>query len=153
MIKVLFICHGNICRSPMAEFVLKDMAEKAGLADQLVIDSAATSTEAIGNGIHHGTMSIFRKYHIPCTGHRARQMTRRDYEEYDYLIGMDHWNIRNMSRIAGGDPQNKIRLLLDFTDRAGQEIADPWYTGEFETTYRDVLEGCQGFLAYIREEL
>lgn len=153
MIKVLFICHGNICRSPMAEFMLKDMAEKAGLADQLVIDSAATSTEEISNGIHHGTMSIFRKYHIPCTGHQARQMTRRDYEEYDYLIGMDHWNIRNMSRIAGGDPQNKIRLLLDFTDRAGQEIADPWYTGEFETTYRDVLEGCQGFLAYIREEL
>ena len=153
MIKILFICHGNICRSPMAEFVLKDMAEKAGLADQLVIDSAATSTEEIGNGIHHGTMSIFRKYHIPCTGHRARQMTRRDYEEYDYLIGMDHWNIRNMSRIAGGDPQDKIRMLLDFTDRAGQEIADPWYTGEFETTYRDVLEGCQGFLAYIREEL
>ena len=145
MIRVLFVCHGNICRSPMAEFVLKDMAEKAGLADQLVIDSAATSTEEIGNGIHHGTMSIFRKYHIPCTGHRARQMTRRDYEEYDYLIGMDDWNIRNMLRIAGSDPDHKIRKLLSFTD-SERDIADPWYTGNFDETYDDIIEGCEAFL-------
>ena len=149
MIKILFVCHGNICRSPMAQFVLRQMVDEAGLSGWFYIDSAATSTEEIGNGIHYGTMDIFRKHHIPCTGHRARQMTRHDYEEYDYLIGMDDANIRNMTRIAGGDPEKKIHKLLEYagSDRA---IADPWYTGEFDVTYADVLEGCQAFLEYLK---
>ncbi|MCM1297722.1 MAG: low molecular weight phosphotyrosine protein phosphatase [Muribaculaceae bacterium] len=146
--KILFICHGTICRSPMAQFVFQHMADTRGLADEFYVDSAATSTEEIGNGIHRGTMSIFRQYNIPCTGHRARQMTRRDYAEYDYLIGMDDANIRNMARIAGGDPQHKIHKLLEYAD-SSRAIADPWYTGEFDVTYRDVLEGCGAFLEFL----
>ena len=152
MIKILFVCHGNICRSPMAQFVLQQMVDGRGLTAQFYIDSAATSTEEIGNGIHYGTMDIFRKYHIPCTGHRARQMTRCDYNEYDYLIGMDDANIRNMTRIAGGDPQHKIHKLLEYAG-SSRAIADPWYTGEFEITYADVLEGCRAFLEYLEARL
>ena len=127
MIKILFICHGNICRSPMAEFVLKDLVKKAGLEDQFFIASAATSTEEIGNPV---------------------QLKRPDYPKYDFFLGMDHWNIRNMVRMLGGDPDGKVHLLLDYSRRSGEEIADPWYTGNFEVTYTDILEGCQGFLAY-----
>ena len=145
MIKILFVCHGNICRSPMAQFVLQHMVDTRGLTDRFHIDSAATSTEEIGNGIHYGTMSIFRQYNIPCTGHRARQMTKRDYVQYDYLIGMDDANIRNMIRIVGGDPEHKIHKLLEYAG-SSRAIADPWYTGEFAVTYADVLEGCEAFL-------
>ena len=148
MIKILFICHGNICRSPMAQFVLQKMVDEAGLSGRFYIDSAATSTEEIGNGIHYGTMQIFRQHHIPCTGHRARQMTRHDYEEYDHLIGMDDANIRNMLRIVGSDPMHKIHKLLEYAD-SSRAIADPWYTGEFDVTYADVLEGCQALFDFL----
>ena len=145
MIKVLFICHGNICRSPMAEFVMKDLVKKAGLASQFHIESAATSREEIGNPPHHGTVNKLRQVGIPLIPHRAVQMTKADYEKYDYLIGMDDWNIRNMLRIAGSDPDHKIRKLLSFTD-SERDIADPWYTGNFDETYDDIIEGCEAFL-------
>ncbi len=145
MIKVLFVCLGNICRSPMAEFVLKDMVDKLHRSAQFYIASAATSTEEIGNPVHYGTRELLRRKGISTAGKYARQMTRQDYKEYDYLIGMDQWNIRNMVRITGGDPEGKIFKLLDFTDHT-RDIADPWYTGDFETTYADILEGCQALL-------
>ena len=151
MIKVLFICHGNICRSPMAEFVFKDMVqapEKYGLPaalDRFYAASAATSTEEIGNPVHPGTRNLLKRHGISTAGKYARQMTKKDYKEYDYLIGMDQWNIRNMLQICGEDPQHKICRLLDFTDHP-RDIADPWYTGDFETTYQDVLEGCRALV-------
>ena len=151
MIKILFICHGNICRSPMAEFVFKDMLEKENLADCFHVESAATSTEELGNPVHYGTARILDRLGIDYSRKRARQMNRKDYQEYDYLIGMDHWNMRNMNRFADGDPDGKLFMLLSFTDRPG-EVADPWYTGNFEETYRDVVEGCEGFLRFLREE-
>ena len=150
MIKVLFICHGNICRSPMAESILKHLASINGLTAFLYIDSAATSTEEIGNGVHYGTRNILGKKGVPCAEHRARQMTRRDYEEYNYLIGMDDANIRNMMRIVGGDPKHKMYKLLEFAE-SGRAIADPWYTGDFDTTYADVEEGCKALLKYLQE--
>lgn len=146
-IKVLMICHGNICRSPMAQFVMQEIVTRNGCATDFYIDSAATSTEEIGNGIHYGTRRILQEKGIPCTGHRAVQMTRADYEKYDYLIGMDEANIRNMRRIAGGDEAGKIHMLLEFAGK-NRAIADPWYTGDFETTYRDVREGCEGFFDF-----
>ena len=146
MINILFICHGNICRSTMAQFVFQDMVNKAGLSDRFRVDSAATSREEIGNPPHHGTVRKMQEVGVPVLPHRARQMTKKDYQTYDYLIGMDAWNIRNMQRIAGGDPDGRICMLLDFTDRAGEEIADPWYTGNFDVTYQDVKEGCEGLL-------
>ena len=151
MIKILFVCHGNICRSPMAEFVMKDLVRKAGLESQFHIASAATSTEEIGNPVHRGTRAILKSHGIDPSEKRARQMTWRDYEEYDYLIGMDQWNLLNMRRITDGDPEEKLSRLLDFTDAPG-DIADPWYTGDFETTYRDVVRGCRGLLAHILGE-
>ena len=151
MIKILFVCCGNICRSPMAEFVMKDMVSKRGLGDCFCIDSAATSTEEIGNGVHHGTRGKLREEGILCGDHRARQMKRADYEAYDYLLGMDSWNIRNMIRIAGGDPDHKICRLLDFGENP-RDIADPWYTGDFDITYEDVVEGCEALLAHICQE-
>lgn len=153
MIKVLFICHGNICRSTMAQFVFQDMVNKAGLSGNFHIDSAATSREEIGNPPHHGTVRKMKEVGIPVLPHRAVQMTKRDYENYDHLIGMDSWNIRNMLSIVGNkDPEGKVARLLDFTSRAGQDIADPWYTGNFDVTYRDVREGCEGLLCQIMEE-
>lgn len=146
MIKILFVCHGNICRSPMAEFVLKDMVKKVGKEKEYYIASAATSTEEIGNPVHRGTRKKLSSVGISTEGKYAVQMKKSDYDKYDYLIGMDEWNIRNMLRIAGGDPEHKIYRLLEFAGRDG-EIADPWYTGDFDATYRDVVEGCRGFLA------
>lgn len=146
-IKILFVCHGNICRSTMAEYIMKYLVEQAELSADFYIDSAATSREEIGNGVHRGTRKKLKEVGIPCGDHRARQMTRRDYDEFDYLIGMESWNIRNMLRIVGDDPEQKIYKLLDFTDRKGEDIADPWYTGNFDATYRDVREGCEALLA------
>ncbi|MBO5056491.1 MAG: low molecular weight phosphotyrosine protein phosphatase [Lachnospiraceae bacterium] len=148
MIKVLFICHGNICRSPMAEFILKDMVKKKNKEASFYIASAATSTEEIGNPVHHGTRNKLAQYGISTAGKYARQMTKKDYAEYDYLIGMDDWNIRNMLRITGGDPEQKIKKLLEFAG-SSRDIADPWYTGNFDVTYDDIVEGCEAFLAYL----
>ena len=135
----------------MEEFVLNDMVKKTKWENLLLIDSAATSTEELGNGIHYGTMRKLRQVGIVNASHRARQMQRADYSRYDYFIGMDQYNLRNMRRILSGDPEGKISLLLDYTDRKGQSIADPWYTGNFDDTYEDVLQGCRGFLKYLEE--
>ncbi len=155
MIKILFICHGNICRSPMAEFVLKDMVEKRGIADNFYIASAATSTEEIWNGVGNPVYPPAReelaKHGISCAGKRAVQVTKQDYKEYDYLICMDTHNLRNLARIIGSDKDNKVSLLLDYAGRNGQSIADPWYTGNFGVTYQDVVEGCNGFLEFLSE--
>ena len=145
MVKILFVCHGNICRSPMAEFVMKDLVRKAGREEEFYIESAATSTEEIGNEVYPPARRKLAEHGIGCKGKTARQMTRRDYERFDLLIGMDTWNIRNMKLICGSDREEKIHQLLDFTNRPG-DVADPWYTGDFEATWRDVLEGCQCLL-------
>lgn len=145
MTKILFVCHGNICRSPMAEFVMKDLVEKAGLSEQFEIASAATSTEEIGNPVYPLARRKLAEHRISCAGKTARQMTRADYGYYDLLIGMDHANLRNMTRMCGGDLDGKIHALLDYTARPG-EVADPWYTGDFEATWRDVYEGCTALL-------
>ena len=151
MTKILFVCHGNICRSPMAEFVMKDLVKKAGLAAEFEIASAATSTEEIGNPVYPPARSKLAEHGISCAGYAARQLRRQDYDRWDYLVGMDGANLRNMGRICGGDPAGKLHLLLDFTDRPG-DVADPWYTGDFETTWRDVLAGCRGLLDCLRRE-
>ena len=142
---ILFVCHGNICRSPMAEFVMMHLVKEAGVADDFYIESAATSTEEIGNSVYPPARRKLAEHGIGCQGKTARQMTRSDYDRFELLVGMDSWNIRNMNRICGGDPDGKIVKLMDYTDRPG-DVADPWYTGNFEATWRDVLEGCQGLL-------
>ena len=146
MIKILFVCHGNICRSPMAEFVMKDLVEKAGLEQEFHIESAATTREEIGNPVYPPARRKLAEHRIDCAGKTARQLQSGDYEAYDLLIGMDQENLRDMSRICGGDPAGKIHALLEYAGRPGQEVADPWYTGDFETTWRDVLAGCRGLL-------
>lgn len=145
MTRILFICHGNICRSPMAEFVMKDLVARAGLSEAFEIASAATSREEIGNGVYPPARRELARHGIRCDGHRARQLTAEDYRRYDYLLVMDDANLRNAQRICGGDRSGKIRRLLDFTARPG-EVADPWYTGNFEATWQDVLEGCEALL-------
>ena len=147
-IRVLFICHGNICRSTMAESVLTHIVKEKHLEDLFYINSAATSREEIGNGPHYGTVNKLRNVGIPVIPHRAVQMTAADYDKYDYLIGMDTANIRNMNRIAGGDPEEKIYKLLTFAG-SGRDVADPWYTGDFDATYDDVVEGLNGFIKYL----
>lgn len=143
--KILFICHGNICRSPMAEFVFKDMVKKAGRQDDFLIESAATSTEELGNGMHYGTKTKLRELGIPFTNHTARQITAADYNNYDLLIGMDEENLYYMNKRWPSDPQNKIKLLLEFAGK-NRDIADPWYTGNFDQTYLDIEEGCKALL-------
>ncbi|MBQ9947339.1 MAG: low molecular weight phosphotyrosine protein phosphatase [Oscillospiraceae bacterium] len=150
MYKILMVCHGNICRSPMAEFVLRDMLKKRGI-DGVEVASAATSTEEIGNGVHRGTRTVLHSLGIDCSFKRARQMTRSDYKEYDLLLGADSRNIVNMNRIACSDPENKIMRLMDFTPRP-RDISDPWYTGDFDTTYADVKEGCECLIAWLTEK-
>ena len=187
MVKILFVCHGNICRSPMAEFVMKDLVSKAGLEDQFHIESAATSTEEIGNPVYPPARRKLAEHGIGCAGKRARQLKGEDYGRYDLLIGMDRANLRKMHRICGGDCDGKMHLLMEFAGRpqkgdphkpggagcvgsgeAGErsefypqaetekrglcfgEVADPWYTGDFETTWRDVLAGCRGLLDFLQ---
>ena len=148
MIKILFVCHGNICRSPMAEFVMKDLVRKAGLEAEFEIGSAATSTEEIGNPVYPPARRKMAEHGIGCAGKTARQLTAGDYERWDYLVGMDRANLRNMRRICGGDPKGKISLLLDWTARPG-DIADPWYTGDFEAPWQEVQTGCRALLDQI----
>lgn len=148
MVKILFICHGNICRSPMAEYVFMEMVRRRNRMHRIQAASAATSTEEIGRDIHPGTKSVLRAHGIPFSKRAARQMTREDYRAYDWLIGMDRTNLNAMRRIAQGDPEGKLRLLLSFAGEM-REVADPWYTGDFETTYRDVTKGCAALLDWL----
>lgn len=150
MIKILFICHGNICRSPMAEFVMKDLVKKENLNDNFFIASAAISTEEIGNPVHYGTKNKLKEVNISVDGKVAVQLTKSDYDKYDYLIAMDNYNLKNISKIIKNDPENKISLLLDFTDDS-RDIADPWYTGNFDKTYDDILKGCTNLLNFIKK--
>lgn len=150
MTKILFICHGNICRSPMAEFMMKDLVKKEGLEDRFLIESAAVSREEIGNPVYPPAREMLARHGISCAGKRARQMTVQDYEEYDLLIAMDRSNLTRMERICGRDTQGKIHLMMDFTSRPG-EVADPWYTGDFTATWRDLEEGCRGLLDYLEK--
>lgn len=155
MIRVLFVCLGNICRSPMAEFIMKSIISERGLSDRFYIASAATSTEEIWNGVGNPVYPPAKrelaKHGISCEGKRAVQITKADYGKYDYILGMEERNIRNILRIVGKDPEHKVKLLLDYSDHP-RDIADPWYTGDFESTYRDVVEGCEGFLLYLERE-
>ncbi len=148
MHRILFVCHGNICRSPMAEFVMKHMVEQAGMSGQFHIASAATSTEELSNEVYPPARRKLAEHGISCKGKTARQMTRRDYQEYDLLIGMDDWNIRNMKCITGGDPDGKMCKLLDFTPQGG-DVDDPWYTRDFERTWQEVECGCAALLEYL----
>ena len=144
--RILFICHGNICRSPMAEFILKDMVEKAGRAGEFEIASAATSTEEIGNDIYPPAKRILTQKGVKFESRRARQITRKDYDYYDFIIAMDENNLRNLKRMLGEDTEHKISLMMDYAGK-NRDVADPWYTGDFETTFNDITDGCMGFLA------
>ncbi len=145
MTRILFVCLGNICRSPMAEFVMKDLVKKAGLEKEFHIESAATSSEETGNPVYPPARQKLKEHGIDCTGKTARQLAKADYEKYDLLIGMDRQNLSGMQRICGGDPKGKIHLLMDYTNTS-KEVADPWYTGDFEATWQDVQKGCQALL-------
>ena len=152
MIKIMFVCHGNICRSPMAEFVMKDMVRKAGLADEFYIASSAVSREEIGNIVYPPAREMLAAHGISCKGKRAVQLTRSDYDEYDYIIAMDRSNLRNIDRIIGSDTEGKVHLLLGFAGRS-ESVADPWYTDDFDTAYRDIAEGCSALLKKLKDEL
>ncbi|MCR4674098.1 MAG: low molecular weight phosphotyrosine protein phosphatase [Lachnospiraceae bacterium] len=145
MIKILFICHGNICRSTMAQSVMQYLVEERNVAEHYEIDSAATSREEIGNGPHYGTVSELKRQSIPVVPHRARQMRMEDYDYYDYIIGMDTANIRNINRIAGGDPENKIYKMMSFTG-SSEDVDDPWYTGDFSGVYGQIRAACEQLL-------
>ena len=149
MIRVLFICHGNICRSTLCQSVFQNMVNELGLAEKFYIDSFATSTEEIGNPPHHGTVGKLKEKNIPLIPHRAKQITYKDYENADYVIGMDSWNMRNLERMLKGDPERKLHKLLEFAG-SDRDIADPWYTDNFDVTYDDVEEGCKGLLSYLK---
>lgn len=151
MTKILFVCHGNICRSPMAEFLMKELVKENGLQNEFYIESVATSTEEIGNGVYPPVKRILAARGIDCSGKRARQMTRSDYDKFDYIVCMDSKNLRNMGYIAT-DTQGKYSRLLDFTDTP-HDVADPWYSGDFATTEREIQEGCQALLNYILKNL
>ena len=151
MIKVMFVCLGNICRSPMAEFVLKDMVKKQGLKKEFFIKSSATSSEEIGNDIHYGTRDKLIQKEIPFTKRKAVKLRAEDYKKYDYIIGMEKSNVINIKRIVGEDVDDKIYRLLDFSDTP-RDIADPWYTGNFEITFNDIVEGCNGFLKCLKDK-
>ena len=143
---ILFVCHGNICRSPMAEFVMRELVRVRRLDGRFRIASAATSREELGNPVYPPARRVLREHGIACDGHRARQLTQADYDRWDLIVCMDRNNVRNALRITGGDPLHKIVLLLDYAGRAGEEVADPWYTGDFNSTWDDVVSGCEGLL-------
>jgi len=148
MVKIMFVCHGNICRSPMAEFVFRNIVKEKYLSDKFYISSSATSREEIGNHVHQGTKRKLREVGISCDGKTAVQLTKKDYETYDYILCMESYNIKNSLRIVGDDKIGKVRRLLDFST-CPRDIADPWYTGNFDETYNDIVEGCEAFLDYI----
>lgn len=150
MTKILFVCYGNICRSTMAEFLLKDLVKKRGIAKDFYIESAATSTEEIGNPVHYGTKRVLDRLNIDCSKKRARQIVKADYDKFDYIIGMDELNRRTLKNYYNGDPQGKISLLMDYTDNP-REVADPWYTHNFEATFNDVSEGLEALLNFIKK--
>ena len=150
MTRILFICHGNICRSTMAQFVMEDLVRRAGREDEFVIDSAATSSEELGNPPHHGTVAKLRAEGVPVGRHRARRMRREEYDSWDHIVYMDAENARGLGRILGGDPDGKVSRLLDWTVRP-RDVADPWYTGDFEATFQDVSRGCAGLLEHCRK--
>lgn len=147
--RVLFVCHGNICRSTMAEYVMRHLVSEAGLANLILVDSAAATRDALGWGVHPKTRAVLTRHNIACGDHRATPMSRADYARYDLIVGMDEENRRDMLRILGGDPQHKVHLLLDWTD-SPREIDDPWYTDDYDTTYADVRRGCEALLAALR---
>ena len=151
MTRILFVCHGNICRSPMAEMVLREMVRRSGMDGRVEAASCAVSREEIGHPVYPPARAVLQQHGVPCGAHRARQVTWADYEKFDYIIGMDSANIRNLNRMLKGDPEGKIYKFLTFAD-SDRDIADPWYTGDFDATYEDVLEGCVGFLAYLKEQ-
>ena len=148
MTKILFVCHGNICRSPMAEFLFKDMVKKRSVQDEFLIESAATSYEEIGNPVHPGTKRKLAEHGISAKGKQARKLLKSDYDNYDLFIGMDSANIRNMLRIFGSDPQNKVKKMLEYAG-SDRDVADPWYTGNFDVTYDDITDGLKGLYAHI----
>ncbi len=145
MIKILFVCHGNICRSPMAEFVMKRLVRERGIERDFIIESAATSREELGNPVYPPARRMLARHGISCSGKTAVQMTKSDYDKYDHIVAMDSMNVRNIMRIIGSDTKSKVSMLLDFTDHP-RSVADPWYTGDFDSTYSDVTEGCQALL-------
>ncbi len=153
MKRIMFVCHGNICRSPMAEFILRNLSKQEGM--DLIIESSATSTEeiwnGIGNPIYPPAKAELTRHGISCEGKRAVQLQKNDYEKYDLFIGMDSANIRNMHRILGGDPNGKIRKLMDYTDRPG-DVSDPWYSERFDIAYRDIYDGCCGLMSELKKE-
>ena len=148
-ISILFVCHGNICRSPMAEFVMKDLVKRRGLEQAFHIESAATSSEELGNPVHPGTRRRLAQEGISCAKKTARRIRREDYYQYDILVGMDRQNVKNMLRAFGGDPEHKVHLMMEFAGHDGVDVDDPWYTGNFDETYDDVLEGCLGLLKHL----
>lgn len=152
MIKVMFVCLGNICRSPMAEFILKELVRNENLEDKFYIVSSATSSEEIGNGVHYGTIRKLNQMNIPVENRVATKLKKDDYEKYDFIIGMENYNVKNIIRIVGNDSENKVYKLLDFSNNP-RDIADPWYTGNFDKTYEDILEGCKCFLKYCKNEI
>ena len=145
MIKILFVCHGNICRSPMAEFIMKELVSQAGAAEDFYIASAATSYEEIGNGVYPPVKALLKLRGMDCSAKTARHILQEDYQNFYLIIGMDNANMRNMRNFWGGDPDGKLRMLLSYCG-SSREVADPWYTGEFDTTLRDVLAGCKKLL-------
>ena len=149
MFKIMFVCHGNICRSPMAEFLFKDLVKKSGEEDLFEVKSSATSSEELGNPVHYGTKGVLDRLGISCKGKYAVKLTKSDYDNYDYFIGMDERNRYNMIRLFDGDKDNKVKLLMDFTDTPG-DVADPWWTGNFEETYRDVSKGVKSLYEFLK---
>lgn len=148
MIRIMFVCLGNICRSPMAEFVLKDLLKKQNLESEFYISSSATSSEEIGNGVHYGTIRKLNQEKIPVEDRVAKKLKKEDYDKYDYIIGMEKSNIINILRIIGNDKNQKVYRLLDFTNNP-RDIADPWYTGNFDKAYEEILEGCKALIKKI----